>query len=90
MGPSPVQGALSGMRGVGEGSRAQFEEVKQKQVRMNRRPTRRRLNLFSQILPAPLHQRFCSLCVLEDKVEKSLHLCSWLMALRLTTSEATK
>jgi len=65
-------------------------EVEQEEAQMNKQPKRRRLNLFSQILPAPLHHCFCSLFVLEDNVKKRFQLRSWLTALLLTTSDAVK
>jgi hypothetical protein len=46
------------MLGVGEGSEAKLVEVEQEEAQMNKHPKRRRLNLFSQILPAPLHYCF--------------------------------
>ena len=57
---SPVHRVLSNTLGVGEGSGAQLVEVEQQEAQVNKLPQRRRLNLFSQILPAPLHH-FCSL-----------------------------
>jgi hypothetical protein len=65
-------------------------EVEQEEAQMNKQPKRRRLNLFSQILPAPLHQCSGSLFVLQDKVQKRFQLRSWLTALLLTTSDGMK